>query len=91
MKLLQKALPHFVALVIFAAVSALFFAPQYSGKALRQGDMVHVNGMGQDIVEHIEQYGEHPQWAGRMFGGMPSYLINMNYEGRWVKDIADHS
>lgn len=91
MKILNKALPHIVALVIFAAVSALFFAPQYSGKALRQGDMVQASGMGQDIVEHMEQYGEHPQWAGRMFGGMPAYLINMNYEGRWIKNIADQT
>lgn len=91
MKLLQKALPHIAALLIFAAVSALFFAPQYSDMALRQGDMVQTSGMGQDIVEHQRETGEHPQWAGRMFGGMPSYLINMNYEGRWIKNIADNS
>ena len=86
----RKILPHAVALVVFAAVSALFFAPQFEGKALRQSDMVHAQGMSQDIKEHIEKYDEHPQWAGRMFGGMPAYLINMNYEGRWVKNIADN-
>lgn len=89
MKYLQKALPHIVALVVFAAVSAMFFAPQYRGEALRQGDMVQVGGMAQDIVEHQQQYGEHPGWAGRMFGGMPAYMVNMNYQGRWIKSIAD--
>lgn len=91
MKIIQKALPHIVALVLFAVVSALFFAPQYSDKALRQGDMVQVGGMGQDIADHQQQYDEHPQWAGRMFGGMPAYLINMNYDGRWIKNVADNA
>ena len=85
----RKALPHTVALVVFAAVSALFFAPQYDGKALRQGDMVMFSGVTSDIREHIDRYDEHPQWAGRNFGGMPSYLIDMNYDGRWVKQAAD--
>lgn len=90
-ELLRKALPHIVALVSFAALSALFFAPQFSGEALRQSDMVQVSGMAQDVVQHKEAYGEHPQWAGRMFGGMPSYLIDMNYDGRWVKLLADQT
>ena len=85
----RKILPHAVALLVFAAVSMLFFAPQYQNKALRQDDMLHASGMSQDIREHIEQYGEHPQWVGRMFGGMPAYTVNMNYEGRWVKSVAD--
>lgn len=88
--LLRKALPHIVALLLFAAVSALFFAPQYDGKALRQTDMVMLNGVTSDIHRHIDLYGEHPQWAGRNFSGMPSYLIDMNYDGRWVKQAADH-
>lgn len=89
-RFLRQALPHIVALALFAAVSAIFFAPQYDGKALRQTDMVMLNGVTSDIEQHIEQYGEHPQWAGRNFSGMPSYLINMNYDGRWVKNVADH-
>lgn len=88
-RFLRKALPHIVALALFAAVSAIFFVPQYEGKALRQTDMVMLNGVTSDIQQHIDRYGEHPQWAGRNFSGMPSYLINMNYDGRWVKNVAD--
>lgn len=88
-RLLRKVLPHIVALALFAAVSAIFFAPQYEGKALRQHDMVMMSGVTSDIQQHIDRYGEHPQWAGRNFSGMPSYLINMNYDGRWVKNVAD--
>lgn len=85
----RHALPHMLALVLFASVSALFFAPQYNGKALRQTDMIMFNGATSDIRQHIDRYDEHPQWAGRNFSGMPSYLIDMNYDGRWVKKTAD--
>lgn len=88
-RVLRKALPHLVALSLFAGVSALFFAPQYNGRALRQTDMVMFNGATSDIRQHIDRYDEHPQWAGRNFSGMPSYLIDMNYDGRWVKQTAD--
>ena len=84
-RFLRKALPHLIALSLFAGVSALFFAPQYNGKALRQTDMIMFNGATSDIRQHIDRYDEHPQWAGRNFSGMPSYLIDMNYDGRWVK------
>lgn len=87
----RKSLPHIVAIALFALLSAVFFAPQFSGEALRQGDMIQASGMNQDILQHKEQWGEHPQWAGRMFGGMPAYLIDMNYDGRWVKSLADSS
>lgn len=79
-----------MALILFAAISAIFFQPQYEGKALRQGDMVQVSGMSRDIEKHVEEYGEHPQWTGGMFSGMPAYLISMNYDGRWVKNVVDH-
>lgn len=85
----NKVLPHIVALVLFAGVSALFFAPQFEGKILKQGDMVRAAGMGQDIKEHIDKYGEHPQWAGNMFSGMPAYMIDMNYDGRLAKQVGD--
>lgn len=87
--LFKKIIPHVLAIAIFAVVSMMFFAPQYSGKVLSQGDMIRANGMAVDVKEHVEQYDEHPAWAGRMFGGMPSYLIDMNYDGRWVKSSTD--
>lgn len=90
MKFLQKSLPHVVALVVFAAITMLFFMPQYSGKSLRQMDMVQYWGMGQDVNEHRELHGEDPQWTGNAFSGMPSYMIEMNYPGRLVKQVTDN-
>jgi len=85
---MKKILPHLIALVVFAAVSALFFKPQYSGMVLNQTDILQATGMSADINEHIAKYGEHPQWSGRDFGGMPAYLINMNYDGRYIKELS---
>ena len=85
----KKIIPHIVAIAVFAVVSMMFFAPQYQGKVLSQGDMLRANGMAVDVKEHVQTYDEHPAWAGRMFGGMPAYLIDMDYEGRWVKSSTD--
>ena len=85
---MKKWIPYFVAIVAFMTISAVYFLPQYEGMALRQSDMVQADGMAQDIREHMAEYGEHPQWEGRMFGGMPSYLIHFNNEGLWVKEAA---
>ncbi|MEG0601625.1 MAG: hypothetical protein RR980_00620 [Mucinivorans sp.] len=82
--IIKKVLPHVVALVIFAAVSMLFFYPQFQGKALEQGDMVRAGGMAVDVTEHMAKYDEHPQWMGRMFGGMPSYTTTINSQGRYI-------
>ena len=86
---LKKAVPYIVALLSFMIFSMIYFAPQYSGDVIKQGDMIQSAGMGRDIAQHVAQYGEHPQWEGAMFCGMPAYLINMNYDGRLVKYTAD--
>ena len=88
MAILKKLLPHLTALAVFMLVSALYFAPQYQGQAVRQGDDIQATGMAGGIPQHIEKYGEHPQWAPNNFSGMPGYLIHMNYEGRLLKEIS---
>lgn len=88
---IRKVLPHLTAIAVFAAITILFFAPQFGGKDISTHDMVQASGMDRDIVEYIEEYGEHPQWAGRAFSGMPAYAVNMNYEGRIIKNLADQT
>ncbi len=80
----RRALPYVVAVVLFWALSALYFAPQYSGKVLVMHDMVQFDGMSHDVQEHNRLYDEDPQWTGASFGGMPSY---MNYV-RFPKEIT---
>ncbi|MFI3258736.1 MAG: hypothetical protein R3Y16_01425 [Rikenellaceae bacterium] len=81
-------LPFFCAVVIYVTISLLYFAPQLSGAKIVQGDITQYKGMTQDIIETRERVGEDPQWSGSMFGGMPAYLINVEYPGQVIKRIG---
>lgn len=80
--------PWVVALVLFFGVSSIFYAPQFEGKSLAQGDIAQYAGMSQDIKEHRATQGEDPQWTGGMFSGMPAYLIDVEYPTQVVKRAA---
>lgn len=75
-------------LVLFFAVSAIFFAPQFRGKTLYQHDVMQYEGMWHDIEQNREATGEDAQWTGNLFGGMPAYLINVEYPSQIVKGAA---
>ena len=81
----KSALVWVVGIVVFAIVSLRFFAPQFDGKSLGQGDIVQYAGMSKDIKDHREATGEDPQWTGNMFAGMPAYLIDVEYPTQDVK------
>lgn len=58
---------------------------------LPQHDVQQYEGMAKEIWDNRAQTGEDPQWAGRMFGGMPAYLINVAYPAQLVKTRQDRS
>ena len=87
-EILPKVLPTGAALLLFFIVSALYFAPQFRGEVLPQHDVQQYEGMAKEIWDNRAQTGEDPQWAGRMFGGMPAYLINVAYPAQLVKNTA---
>lgn len=75
-------------LLLFFAVAAVCFAPQFAGEVLPQHDVVQYEGMTQDIRVCRAETGEDPQWTGRMFGGMPAYLINVAYPAQLIKSTV---
>lgn len=77
--------PWVVGLMIFWLVAHHFYAPQFEGKSLSQGDIAQYAGMSEDIRAHREATGEDPQWTGGMFSGMPAYLIDVEYPTQYVK------
>ena len=81
-------IPIVAALAVFVSINLLYFAPQFKGETLLQGDVQQYKGMSEDILRHRETYGEDPQWRGNMFGGMPAYLINVQYEGTVIKTLS---
>ena len=84
--ILRTLTPYAAALAIFYAVSAFCFAPQFEGKVLPQHDIEQYDGMWSDIRRMREATGEDAQWTGGMFGGMPAYLINVEYPSQIVKN-----
>ena len=73
------------AIVLFFLIAALYFAPQFSGQTLMQHDVQQYEGMSKDILDNRAATGEDAQWPGRMFGGMPAFLINVKYPAQAVK------
>lgn len=72
---LKTALPHFLAVVIFAVVAIVYCKPALEGKVLQQSDITQFKGMAQDALQYREIYGHTPLWTNSMFGGMPTYQI----------------
>ncbi len=82
----HRWLPYLIAILTFASVCLVCFAPLTEGKRLQTHDVTQYQGMQADIQKHRAQYGgEDPQWAGGMFGGMPAYLINVKYDSLFFR------
>jgi len=74
---LQKLLPHIIAIAVFAIVAILFCKPALEGKVLNQHDTQGWKGMAQQSFEVKKKTGHLPLWTNSMFGGMPAYQIAM--------------
>jgi hypothetical protein len=78
----RDVLPHLIAILIFLALTAVYFAPVlFEGKAMAQHDILQFKGGAKEIQDYREATGEETLWTNSMFSGMPSYLINTRYSG----------
>lgn len=68
----KQWLPHVIAVLVFFALTAIYFAPVFQGKDLLQGDAVSALGWGKDAKDYFEQTGEYAHWSNTMFSGMPA-------------------
>ena len=75
--LVQKLLPHLIAVVIFLIIALIYCKPVLQGKVLQQSDVVQWKAMAQNSFEYKEKHGEFPLWTNGMFSGMPAYQIAM--------------
>ena len=73
--LFKSALPHLIAVAIFAIVAIVYCKPALEGKVLQQSDITQWKGMAQDAMNYKDQNGILPLWTNNMFGGMPAYQI----------------
>jgi len=75
---LKRLLPHIIAYFVMMAISFTFFSPYvFEGKVLTQGDNVRARAMQGEMSKVRAETGEIPLWTNSMFGGMPTYQIQM--------------
>lgn len=84
----KKLLPHLYAVLILFAVAAFFFAPNFFGdKALPQPDNDKARAIQTEIQEYIKKEGDAPLWTNSLFGGMPSFQVNVTPHGNLTKPV----
>lgn len=73
---------------MFLIVTVVFYAPVFfDNKELPQHDITQWEGSAQELTSFRDQTGEEGLWTNSMFGGMPGYLINVEFSGELTKDI----
>ena len=69
---MKNWLPHIAAILMFFALTAIYFAPVFQGKDLMQADAINSQGWGKDLRDYHEETGDYAYWSNAMFSGMPS-------------------
>jgi len=68
---------HFGVVAVFLVLVFFYFSPIFSGKTLRQSDVVQAEGSQKELFDYKARApdGRAPKWTNSMFGGMPTYQI----------------
>jgi hypothetical protein len=86
---LKRAMPYLVAVIVFLAITIVYFSPLLDGKKLNQHDIAMYKGMSKEISDFREATGEEPLWTNSMFGGMPAWQISVRYDGNLMGYVDD--
>lgn len=73
--LIQKLLPHFIAVGVFLIVAVIYCKPALEGKVLQQEDITQWKGAMKQLEDYKAKHGEYPLWTNAMFSGMPTFAI----------------
>ena len=73
---LKKIFTHVGIIVIFLALSCIYFLPVLQGKVVQQGDIQSSQAMSYEQDQYRKSTGEYTHWTPGMFSGMPSYQIS---------------
>ena len=78
---------HIIAVLIFTALSYVYFFPVIEGKILKANDSMVSRISSKEIQDFREETGKEPLWTNSMFSGMPAYLISTKYPGNLFKKL----
>ena len=67
----KNIVPHIIAVLIFLALTLVYFSPVLEGKDIKQDDAIGSMGWGKDARDYHEESGEYSYWSNAMFSGMP--------------------
>lgn len=84
MNIQKKFIPQIIAILALIVATIVYFYPAMSGKTLEQDDIKLGVAKSKEIVDYREATGEEPLWTNSMFGGMPTFLMNIEHDGNWL-------
>lgn len=85
--LTRQLLPHVVAILVMLVICLAYFYPTLEGKVLQQSDIINWTGMAKEVKDYRSATGENTLWTNSMFGGMPTYQIDMPSSSNWVNKL----
>ncbi|MCU0402737.1 MAG: YfhO family protein [Algoriphagus sp.] len=78
----KDILPHLLGVILFYLIVVLYFSPMvFDGKIIFQGDILQWEGSAKQVLDYRAATGEQALWTNRMFGGMPTYFISLEFAG----------
>ncbi|MDZ4716427.1 MAG: hypothetical protein SH819_13265 [Cytophagales bacterium] len=78
-------LPHVLAILLFLIITLSFFRPAFfANRSLKQGDIQQHIGSTKDLHDYRVATGEEGLWASSIFGGMPAYLVSVDWSDEGV-------
>jgi len=76
----EHVLPHGFAVLVFLIVTVFFFNPVFfDNRSISQGDITQFLWGSKELRDYRAATGQEGLWASSMFGGMPAYLVNLDW------------
>lgn len=83
-------LPHIIALITFFVVFGTFFSlSTFDNKTLPQNDVLQSNASAKETHDFRKEEGSEPLWSGRIFSGMPTYMLATSFPSNWFEQIKN--
>lgn len=81
MKTFKRWLPDLLVVLLFAAISFVYFFPaDLEGRILYRHDSSAGRGAGEEQTEYYQRTGERTRWTNALFSGMPTYQLSPSYD-----------
>lgn len=83
----KRAVPHVIAILVFAVVAVVYCKPAFENKVLFQEDVLQWQGMARNSFQYKESHGHFPLWSNSMFSGMPAFQIAMDPQSVSIPEL----